>query len=98
MRELFKVFIDELDALLHHKKEWREELSLRMVATLLNLMDEIKRFDRIIVIVATNRPDSIDPALETDLVDWIEKSKEVILELPKVRWEDIGGQTKETID
>ncbi|KAG0492255.1 hypothetical protein HPP92_005335 [Vanilla planifolia] len=46
------VFIDELDAIAPSRKNGGEELSLRMVATLLNLMDEIKRFDRIIVIAA----------------------------------------------
>ncbi|KAL6969696.1 hypothetical protein U1Q18_029404 [Sarracenia purpurea var. burkii] len=34
-----------------------------MVATLLNLMDGICRFDGLLVIAATNRPDSIEPAL-----------------------------------
>jgi SpoVK/Ycf46/Vps4 family AAA+-type ATPase len=35
-----------------------EELSQRMVATLLNLMDGINRTDGLIVIAATNMPDS----------------------------------------
>ena len=34
-----------------------------MVATLLKLMDEIKRDEKILIIAATNRPDSIDPAM-----------------------------------
>ena len=34
-----------------------------MVATLLKLMDEIGPSDRVLLIAATNRPDSIDPAL-----------------------------------
>ncbi|RVX05036.1 Calmodulin-interacting protein 111 [Vitis vinifera] len=37
--------------------------SHRIVATLLNLMDGISRTDGILVIAATNRPDSIEPAL-----------------------------------
>ncbi|XP_008786500.1 calmodulin-interacting protein 111 [Phoenix dactylifera] len=57
------VFIDELDAIAPARKYGGEELSLRMVATLLKLMDEINSGDRILVIAATNRPDSIDPAL-----------------------------------
>lgn len=57
------VFIDELDAIAPARKDGGEELSLRMVATLLKLMDEINRGDRILVIAATNRHDSIDPAL-----------------------------------
>lgn len=60
---VFKVFIDELDAIAPARKDGGEELSLRMVATLLKLMDEINRGDRILIIAATNRPDSIDPAL-----------------------------------
>ncbi|XP_050245167.1 calmodulin-interacting protein 111 isoform X2 [Quercus robur] len=57
------VFIDELDAIAPARKEGGEELSQRMVATLLNLMDGINRTDGLIIIAATNRPDSIEPAL-----------------------------------
>ncbi|XP_064970368.1 calmodulin-interacting protein 111-like isoform X2 [Musa acuminata AAA Group] len=57
------VFIDELDAIAPTRKEGSEELSLRIVATLLKLMDEINIKDRVLVIATTNRPDSIDPAL-----------------------------------
>ncbi|KAF8393838.1 hypothetical protein HHK36_020036 [Tetracentron sinense] len=60
---LLKVFIDELDAITPARKDGGEELSQRMVATLLNLMDGISRTDGLLVIAATNRPDSIDPAL-----------------------------------
>ncbi|MQM01475.1 hypothetical protein Taro_034235 [Colocasia esculenta] len=58
-----KVFIDELDAIAPARKGGGEGLSLRIVATLLELMDGISRSDGILVIAATNRPDSIDPAL-----------------------------------
>ncbi|PKU70817.1 calmodulin-interacting protein 111 [Dendrobium catenatum] len=57
------VFIDELDAIAPSRMGGGEELSIRMVATLLKLMDDIKRSNGILVIAATNRPDSIDPAL-----------------------------------
>ncbi|KAJ6798888.1 calmodulin-interacting protein 111 [Iris pallida] len=57
------IFIDELDAIAPTRKDGGEELSLRLVATLLKLMDEISKNDRILVIAATNRPDSIDPAM-----------------------------------
>ncbi|KAL6337620.1 hypothetical protein AAG906_037213 [Vitis piasezkii] len=57
------VFIDELDAIAPARKDGGEELSHRIVATLLNLMDGISRTDGILVIAATNRPDSIEPAL-----------------------------------
>ncbi|XVF13657.1 hypothetical protein REPUB_Repub08aG0226800 [Reevesia pubescens] len=57
------VFIDELDAIAPARKEGGEQLSQRMVATLLNLMDGISRTDGVLVIATTNRPDSIEPAL-----------------------------------
>ncbi|XP_059295864.1 calmodulin-interacting protein 111 isoform X2 [Lycium ferocissimum] len=57
------VFIDELDAIAPARKDAGEELSQRMVATLLNLIDGIRRADGVLVIAATNRPDSVEPAL-----------------------------------
>ncbi|KAH7670711.1 P-loop containing nucleoside triphosphate hydrolase protein [Dioscorea alata] len=57
------VFIDELDAIAPARKDGGEGLSVRMVATLLKLLDEIDNGERILLIAATNRPDSIDPAL-----------------------------------
>ncbi|XP_059637434.1 calmodulin-interacting protein 111-like isoform X1 [Cornus florida] len=57
------VFIDELDAIAPARKDGSEELSQRMVATLLNLMDGISITDGLLVLAATNRPDSIEPAL-----------------------------------
>ncbi|KAL6569868.1 hypothetical protein OROMI_014382 [Orobanche minor] len=58
-----RVFIDELDAIAPSRKEGGEELSERIVATLLTLMDGINRTEGVLVIAATNRPDSIKPAL-----------------------------------
>lgn len=57
------VFIDELDAIAPARKEGGEELSQRLVATLLNVMDGISRTEGLLVIAATNRPDHIEPAL-----------------------------------
>uniref|UniRef100_A0A1D1Y622 Calmodulin-interacting protein 111 n=1 Tax=Anthurium amnicola TaxID=1678845 RepID=A0A1D1Y622_9ARAE len=57
------VFIDELDAIAPARKGGGEGLSLRIVATLLELMDGISRSDGVLVIAATNRLDSVDPAL-----------------------------------
>ncbi|KGN43948.1 calmodulin-interacting protein 111 isoform X1 [Cucumis sativus] len=57
------VLIDELDAIAPARKDGGEELSQRIVATLLNLMDGIKRSGGPLVIASTNRPDSIEPAL-----------------------------------
>lgn len=52
-----------MDAIAPSRKDGSEALSIRMVATLLKLMDEIGPSDRVLLIAATNRPDSIDPAL-----------------------------------
>nr|GMC90270.1 calmodulin-interacting protein 111 isoform X1 [Ipomoea batatas] len=57
------VFIDEVDAIAPVRKDGGDELSQRMVATLLSLMDGISRTDGLLVIAATNRPDSVEPAL-----------------------------------
>ncbi|CAO2831573.1 unnamed protein product [Amaranthus hypochondriacus] len=57
------VFIDELDAIAPARKQGGEELSQRMVATLLNLMDGISRTNAVLVIAATNRLECIEPAL-----------------------------------
>ncbi|XP_048137655.1 calmodulin-interacting protein 111 isoform X2 [Rhodamnia argentea] len=57
------VFMDELDAIAPARKDGGEELSHRMVGTLLSLMDGINRTDGLLVIAATNRPESIEPAL-----------------------------------
>ncbi|GFY96497.1 sulfate transporter 1;3 [Actinidia rufa] len=57
------VFINELDAIVPARRDGGEELSQRMVATLLNLMDGICRTDGLLVIAAINRPDSIEPVL-----------------------------------
>uniref|UniRef100_J3N6W3 AAA+ ATPase domain-containing protein n=2 Tax=Oryza brachyantha TaxID=4533 RepID=J3N6W3_ORYBR len=58
------IFIDELDAIAPERKDGSEELSIRIVATLLKLIDDMKHSDRVLVIAATNRLDSIDPALK----------------------------------
>eukprot|EP01018_Ginkgo_biloba_P016819 Gb_01408 [translate_table: standard] len=57
------VFIDELDAIAPARKDGSEELSQRMVAALLALIDGVNNHHRVLVIAATNRPESIDPAL-----------------------------------
>lgn len=58
-----QVFIDELDAIAPARKDGGDELSQRMVATLLNLMDGVSRTDGVLIIAATNRLNSIEPAL-----------------------------------
>jgi transitional endoplasmic reticulum ATPase len=72
LREIFQkaqenspsiIFIDELDAIAPKREEVTGEVEHRVVAQLLSLMDGMGVRGNIIVIGATNRPDSIDPAL-----------------------------------
>ncbi|MBI2077040.1 MAG: CDC48 family AAA ATPase [Euryarchaeota archaeon] len=57
------VFIDEIDAIAPKRDEVQGEVERRVVSQMLTLMDGLKSRGRLIVIGATNRPDSIDPAL-----------------------------------
>ncbi|HKU32320.1 MAG TPA: CDC48 family AAA ATPase [Candidatus Nitrosotalea sp.] len=72
LRELFKqaeenspsiVFIDEIDSIAPKREEVTGEVEKRIVSQLLTLMDGMKSRGKVVVIAATNRPDSIDPAL-----------------------------------
>ena len=61
------IFIDEIDALAP-KRGGENDSALdvtdgRVVATLLTLMDGMEGSGRVVVVAATNRPNSIDPAL-----------------------------------
>ena len=57
------IFIDELDAIAPKREETQGEIERRTVAQLLTLMDGLKSRGQVVVIGATNRPDSLDPAL-----------------------------------
>ncbi|KAJ1736436.1 AAA+-type ATPase [Coemansia sp. Benny D160-2] len=59
------IFIDEIDALCPKRDGSDSEADKRIVATLLTLMDgaQTAGLDRVFFIGATNRPNSIDPAL-----------------------------------
>lgn len=57
------IFIDEVDAIAPKREEVVGEVEKRMVSQLLTTMDGLKARGEVIVIAATNRPDSIDPAL-----------------------------------
>ena len=72
IREIFKqaeenapsiIFIDEIDSIAPKRDEVSGELEKRIVSQLLTLMDGMKGRGKVVVIAATNRPDSIDPAL-----------------------------------
>ena len=57
------VFIDEIDAIAPKREEVQGEVERRVVSQLLTAMDGLKSRGRVVVIGATNRPNSIDPAL-----------------------------------
>jgi len=57
------IFFDELDAIAPKREETYGELERRMVSQLLTAMDGLKSRGKVIVIGATNRPNSLDPAL-----------------------------------
>ncbi|MGC9310558.1 MAG: CDC48 family AAA ATPase, partial [Candidatus Aenigmatarchaeota archaeon] len=57
------IFIDEIDAIAPKREEVTNEVERRVVGQLLTMMDGLKSRGQVIVIGATNRPDSLDPAL-----------------------------------
>jgi len=57
------VFIDEIDAIAPKRSEVHGEVERRVVSQMLTLMDGLKGRGKLIVIGATNIPDSLDPAL-----------------------------------
>lgn len=72
LREIFEeaekeapsiIFIDEIDSIAPKRGEVTGELERRVVAQLLSLMDGLKSRGEVVVIAATNRPNSIDEAL-----------------------------------
>ena len=72
LRDIFKeakdnspsiIFIDEIDAIAPKREEAYGDVEKRVVAQLLALMDGLTERGNVIVLGATNRPDSLDPAL-----------------------------------
>ncbi|MDD3178197.1 MAG: AAA family ATPase, partial [Candidatus ainarchaeum sp.] len=57
------IFIDEIDAIAPKREEMNNETEKRIVAQLLTLMDGLNSRGKVVVIGATNIPDSLDPAL-----------------------------------
>src|SRR3989339_499770 len=57
------IFIDEIDAIAPKREEATGEVERRVVSQLLTMMDGLKSRGKVVVIGATNRPNSIDPAL-----------------------------------
>ena len=72
LRDIFKeakdnspsvIFIDEIDAIAPKREEAYGDVEKRVVAQLLALMDGLTDRGNVIVMGATNRPESVDPAL-----------------------------------
>ena len=72
LREIFKeakdnspsiIFIDEIDAIAPKREDVYGDVEKRVVAQLLALMDGLTDRGNVIVLGASNRPDSVDPAL-----------------------------------
>ena len=57
------IFFDEIDAIAPKREDTPGELERRMVSQLLSMMDGLKSRGKVIVIAATNRQNSLDPAL-----------------------------------
>merc|ERR1711990_190200 len=57
------IFIDEIDSIAPKREKTQGEVERRIVSMLLTLMDGMKSRAHIIVMGATNRPNSVDPAL-----------------------------------
>lgn len=57
------IFIDEIDSIAPKRDKTSGEVERRVVSQLLTLMDGLKGRGQVVVIAATNRQNSIDPAL-----------------------------------
>lgn len=57
------IFIDEIDSIAPQREEVSGEVERRVVSQLLTMMDGLQSRGKVIVIAATNRVNSIDPAL-----------------------------------
>ncbi|KAF6753426.1 P-loop containing nucleoside triphosphate hydrolase protein [Ephemerocybe angulata] len=57
------IFIDEIDSIAPKREKTNGEVERRVVSQLLTLMDGLKARSNVVVMAATNRPNSIDPAL-----------------------------------
>lgn len=57
------IFIDEIDSIAPNREKTHGEVEKRVVSQLLTLMDGMKARANVVVIAATNRPNTLDPAL-----------------------------------
>lgn len=57
------IFIDEIDSIASKRQDATGEVERRVTAQILTMMDGLASRGQVVVIAATNMPDSIDPAL-----------------------------------
>ena len=57
------IFIDEIDSIAPKREDSSGEVERRVVSQLLTMMDGLQSRGKVVIIGATNRPNSIDPAL-----------------------------------
>lgn len=89
------IFFDEIDGLAPVRSSKQEQIHASIVATLLALMDGMDGRGQVIVIGATNRPDSVDPALRRpgrfDREFYFplpnEKARKAIIEINTKNWD-----------
>lgn len=79
------LFLDEIDALTPKRNEVEGEVEKRVVSQLLALMDGLEKRQQVIIIGATNRPDSLDPALRRPG----RFDREIVIPIP-----DVEGRTE----
>lgn len=98
------IFFDEIDGLAPTRSSRQDQIHSSIVSTLLALMDGLDNRGQVVVIGATNRLDTLDPAirrpgrfdreLRFDLPDTV--ARETILNIHTAPWKD-GKPDAETI-
>src|SRR3990172_8560314 len=96
------IFIDEIDAIAPKREEVQGEVERRVVSQLLTMMDGLNSRGKVIVIGATNRVNSLDPALRRPgrfdrEVEISVPDKEGRLSILKIHTRHMPLRTKDTI-
>lgn len=86
------IFIDEIDSIAPKREKTNGEVERRVVSQLLTLMDGLKSRSNVVVMAATNRPNSIDPALRR--FGRFDREVDIGIPDPTGRFEILGIHTK----
>ena len=97
------IFFDEIDGLAPVRSSKQDQIHASIVSTLLALLDGMDGRGQVVVIVATNRPDAVDPALrrpgrfDREFYFGLPglEAREKILSIMTRKWEGWGGGDKE---